>query len=347
MATNNVINTNTSVYLGNSLSVSVWARDYSNNPSGISNYVLGKGNDFVIGHVDWGGTGWGFYTGDWHYVTDSQNLTNNTWTHIVGTYDGTTMRLYKNGVNVANTTYTGSIPQSGGNWILGAATTTPNYPYDGSIDMAYFWNRTLTNPEIIQLYNEGTGMIYFNESAASTISISPADSYETLSTLINFSCSGNATALANISLLTNETSWGIKNTTSITGVYNISNWFRTLPIGVYLWDCQSCDTSNVCYYSNNRTLNIKGLVENNQTFNNNTIEGNSETFIINISYDSSYYPNIVGRLVYDGTFYTGTQTGSGTNTIFTKIINIPSVTSDINKTFYWTFSMIHNSISTD
>jgi hypothetical protein len=72
----------------------------------------------------------------------------NQWTHIAGTYDGTALRLYINGVQVAiNTLASGSITTStqplrfGGNSIWGEF-------FQGLIDEIRIYNRALTPAEI-------------------------------------------------------------------------------------------------------------------------------------------------------------------------------------------------------
>lgn len=78
-----------------------------------------------------------------------------------------------------------------------------------------------------------------------------------------------------------------------------------------------------------------GFLENSQTYNNETIEGSTETFKINITYDDYEFPNSQGYLIYNGNSYLATRTGSNKNYTFTRTINIPIVEAEINKTFYW------------
>jgi hypothetical protein len=125
---------------------------------------------------------------------------------------------------------------------------------------------------------------------------------------------------------------------------------KTLSGGTHNWSILSFNNNSLSTQSSVYFLNIisgTAFFENSQVYNNQTTEGNVEIFKVNVSYDSSYYPNMIGRLIYNGTSYTGIQTGSGVNTVFTRTINIPSVTTDTNVTFYWRFDMIHNSTSTD
>ena len=80
-------------------------------------------------------------------VIATDPLVPGVWTHIAATYDGTTLRLYVNGIEVNNQPLTGSIPTStdpltlGGNPIWGEA-------YDGLLDDIRIYNRPLTPAEI-------------------------------------------------------------------------------------------------------------------------------------------------------------------------------------------------------
>ncbi|MBI2672975.1 LamG domain-containing protein [Candidatus Woesearchaeota archaeon] len=89
---------------------------------------------------------------------NSQNILSNTWYHITGTSDGSTLRLYVDGIRVASAAITcassiltdymvtiGNIP-------VGGYTT---YPLNGNIDEVAIWNRTLTAAEILNHYNRG------------------------------------------------------------------------------------------------------------------------------------------------------------------------------------------------
>lgn len=86
-----------------------------------------------------------------------------------------------------------------------------------------------------------------------------------------------------------------------------------------------------------------GFLEVSQTFNNNTVETTTETFIMNLTYDSDRYDFIAASLIYDnGTAVLGTNTGSGDTAIFTANLTIPLINQSLSselKDFFWTITL--------
>jgi hypothetical protein len=79
-------------------------------------------------------------------------------------------------------------------------------------------------------------------------------------------------------------------------------------------------------------FNNIGFGENGQTYNPDSIVGATETFTLNLTYDSSsYVPTI--NLVYNGVPYLATLTGSGNTRTISKTITVPL--SAYNYSFYW------------
>lgn len=83
--------------------------------------------------------------------------------HVVGTYDGTTMRLYVNG-SAAGTTSTSTTPETTGSQklLIGAQWTGADGSFGqvGVLDELGLWNRALTSAEVTALYNSGSGLQY-------------------------------------------------------------------------------------------------------------------------------------------------------------------------------------------
>ena len=83
------------------------------------------------------------------------------WHHVVGTYDGTTVRLYVDGAEVGNGTPTNGVPITYGlptsnDLFIGTyANTKSPYFFNGLVDEASVYNRALSPAEIQALYSGG------------------------------------------------------------------------------------------------------------------------------------------------------------------------------------------------
>jgi Concanavalin A-like lectin/glucanases superfamily len=81
----------------------------------------------------------------------------NTWTHVAGTWDGTTAVLYINGASVGTATGTGPIRDIG-NEVLrigkGSDVATPIEVWNGSIDEVRLWPFARTGAEIMASMNQ-------------------------------------------------------------------------------------------------------------------------------------------------------------------------------------------------
>ena len=77
------------------------------------------------------------------YVADS-------WSHMVGTYDGTNIKIYINGVLKETKLHTGNISDENRALTIGKFDTEF---WKGSIDEFFIYNKVLTQEEATQLYN--------------------------------------------------------------------------------------------------------------------------------------------------------------------------------------------------
>jgi len=86
-------------------------------------------------------------------------MTTSNWYHIVGTFDGLTVRIFKNGIEGTSVSYTGTITTTNEPLTIGAqpssgGTSFSNY-FSGLIDEVAVYNRALTGTEIADRYNSG------------------------------------------------------------------------------------------------------------------------------------------------------------------------------------------------
>jgi len=77
-------------------------------------------------------------------------ITADKWTHFVGTYDGTNIKAYINGVLTETISHSGNIAPWYGNMEIGRFNT--EY-WSGSVDDLFIYNKVLTQEEVTQLYD--------------------------------------------------------------------------------------------------------------------------------------------------------------------------------------------------
>lgn len=76
------------------------------------------------------------------------------WHFIVGTYDGSTMRLYVDGVQAAEGPATGDITPTSSDLMIGRNSENGEDIYKGIIDEIRIYNRALSSSEIVELFQE-------------------------------------------------------------------------------------------------------------------------------------------------------------------------------------------------
>jgi len=97
----------------------------------------------------------GYFTGTWRN-TDGFAASLDTWYHLVGTYDGSVIRFYRNAsLNTQQSSNT--TPQSGGAIRIARRWDEPDNVssnfFDGDISIIRVYNKALTSTEITQNYN--------------------------------------------------------------------------------------------------------------------------------------------------------------------------------------------------
>lgn len=93
-------------------------------------------------------------------------VTPGVWQHWVATYDGATMRIYRNGVSVTSTAKTGNIENSARAVYLGHREAETRY-YDGSMADVRVYSRCLSAGEVRALYDPQTRWGLYKERSSS------------------------------------------------------------------------------------------------------------------------------------------------------------------------------------
>ena len=91
---------------------------------------------------------------DDEFVLGTTAVPTNAWTHLAATYDGTTLRFFVNGVQVASKASPGPIKVSSGALRIGGNGIWGEY-FRGLIDDVRVYNRALTATEIQSDMNTG------------------------------------------------------------------------------------------------------------------------------------------------------------------------------------------------
>lgn len=163
---------------------------------------------------------------------------------------------------------------------------------------------------------------------------SPDDNAEFLNgTNIQFNISlvAGAYDLANLTLYID----GISNETlTMAGSTNLSTFIKnSISVGSHNWSAIACDIGGNCLSSLTRDLTITNYEVNSESYPTETIEGSTESFVINISITES--PPETANLIYNNTINPATFSISGSDYYITEILTIPSVGVDSNVSFFW------------
>lgn len=147
----------------NNVTVSAWVYPYDqggNYSSYNYNYIYSNARDccnpyngidfrIVNGNIDFG-----ICNGD-RYSATGGSPSSEVWSHVIGTYDGSTIKVYLNGNQVASNGYTGGVgsPSTYDNYIGGMGHGPDQYILDGKLSNLRVYNRALSQSEVNQLYN--------------------------------------------------------------------------------------------------------------------------------------------------------------------------------------------------
>ncbi len=117
------------------------------------------------------------------FATSSATFNDGQWHYGVVTYDGSAVRVYADGIQVASTSATSNPETSGTLPVrIGANSQSANSFFNGNIDEVRIWNKALTSQQLVEAFNgnfntQGSAVLYLDfsgSSAASTLRASSA-----------------------------------------------------------------------------------------------------------------------------------------------------------------------------
>ncbi len=117
----------------------------------------------------------------------------NKWLHVVGTYDGVTLRLYIDGTEVDNVPQTGLVNDTPTAFFAIGQNSdgTAGSRWPGLIDEAYIYDRALSSTEVAQLYQAGGGTQGIANNCTSPDGIGGEVSYNFTEGIMQY-CNGTA-----------------------------------------------------------------------------------------------------------------------------------------------------------
>ncbi|TSC52475.1 MAG: hypothetical protein LiPW41_245 [Parcubacteria group bacterium LiPW_41] len=155
--TDDYISTSSIPNLTSEFSFSVWAKtpilQDSTYDTIISKFSSSPYNGWFLRHSpNTNAIYFSFYNAGSSYSVSTSALTANTWIHYVGTFDGSNMKLYTNGL--LSGTQVGSVGSATTNFAIGGNYGGPSETWNGSIDEVRVYNRALSASEILAMYND-------------------------------------------------------------------------------------------------------------------------------------------------------------------------------------------------
>jgi len=157
----------------NTLTISAWSYSTNYTQSGFwfekttNNLVNTQYSIFLDGSGNIYFRTQGLTPADLVVSNNGANLENGRWNNVVGTFDGTTKRIYVNNVLVASGAVTGTITaNSSGNAYVGSYGSLAGYPFNGYISSVQVYNRALSLSEIQQNYAHFSRGVYFSTGSS-------------------------------------------------------------------------------------------------------------------------------------------------------------------------------------
>jgi hypothetical protein len=144
----------------NQMTISVWNYATNYNQNGFMFEKTTNGSVNTQYSLFFSGTSiiyrtYGLSTVDLSVVSTTAGVGNSQWNNIVATWDGTTKKIYVNGIlGATSSTLTGTVTENtSGAAYVGIYGSFAGYPFNGKIATTSVYNKALTAEEIQQNFN--------------------------------------------------------------------------------------------------------------------------------------------------------------------------------------------------
>ncbi len=139
------------------ITLSLWVKTNDSGNSEDNDWVAKGDHTYAIKHKNSNNIEFFIYDGDWYtawYAVDSSF--NGVWHHVAGTYDGSSLKLYVDGMLQATTAHVGSIATRTNNLYLGENSEITGRFYAGAMDDVRIYSRALSQGEVAYLAGKTT-----------------------------------------------------------------------------------------------------------------------------------------------------------------------------------------------
>ena len=118
-------------------------------------WIVNKGTVYFL-YINWGTTYFGVHAAGGYQFITTTSITAGAWQHVVGTYDGANLVLYRNGLVVAEGPASGTISSTTAALFVGALDSAGSF-FDGRLDEVAIYDRGLSAAETLAHYERGNG----------------------------------------------------------------------------------------------------------------------------------------------------------------------------------------------
>ena len=311
---------------GNSISLEAWIYPTSWKTNIWEGNIINKeapGAGYMLRCGAGGKLNFNLGSGPWNELSSTTNvLTLNTWQHIAGTYDGSYMRIYVNGVIVDSIAKSISISNSTSSLCIGEGVFYGGRHFPGKIDEVRVWNAGRTKAQLNANMNQELCTIPSSLKAYYTFNQGIAGGTNTFVTsLIDLSGNSNTGTLTNFGLTGTTSNW-VAGVTLTPGIATSS--FTVSTCGTYTMPNGTIVSTSGTYYDTSSTVGgCDSLIAYSITFSSAHIS-NSYSYSSCLTYTM---PN--GRVISSsGTYYDTLSASGSCDTLDSYLVTISAGVDD-------------------